>query len=378
MVQTKTEENLCQKTRLSPRLPPKVLLKSAWQVRLEGHDQRGTSVGQPPADEAAKEPQWDFRTQGTLRAEVEQEEENCRKQLFGRLVRAVMHHPNKDAPTADLQSKHPCSPISEESKQMIHSGKRGMFRTVQHLSPQNPCPYCLKFWTEGILYCDCGTCLVPAELTRKLSGESFDALTVPSFVIDKGGGRGARHGKSEAQREYHQAKVCLRKAHKKGFTTTLQRFQGCETYRNSQLHVWWDEDFCKHLDEIAQEDHSYVAVWQARQRYEKDWQLCLNNRGPVGPMKSRPACPEAVRRVREIKQEAEEAGYEMNPTIRPYLQVRKGPGPQFQPWGKPAAWTVDPKNGWLWWLSSTTWWSSTEWNEVLSTFTCFKVFPFRQ
>ena len=51
----------------------------------------------------------------------------------------------------------------------------------------------------------------------KVNRESFDALTIPHFMIKKDGSRGARHGKSEAQREYHQA-----------------LFEGCEIYRNSQ------------------------------------------------------------------------------------------------------------------------------------------------
>ena len=70
-----------------------------------------------------------------------------------------------------------------------------------------------------------------------MSSERFDALTNPHFVIKKGGTRGNRHGKSEAQRENHQAKP--------------------------------NEEFCKQLNEIAQEDHSYVATWQERRRYEK-------------------------------------------------------------------------------------------------------------
>ena len=32
--------------------------------------------------------------------------------------------------------------------------------------------------------------------------------------------------------------------------------------------------FCKHVDDIAQEDHSYVATWQERQRYEKGCGSC--------------------------------------------------------------------------------------------------------
>ena len=107
MVHTKTEEHVHQKSHLSPRLPPNVILRNAWQVQLEDHHQRGTDAGQLAADEVTLEPQIVFRIQGIFRAEVGQEEENSRKQLMVKLVHAVMYHPNKDAFVADLRSKHP-------------------------------------------------------------------------------------------------------------------------------------------------------------------------------------------------------------------------------------------------------------------------------
>ena len=187
----------------------------------------------------------------------------------------------------------------------------------------------------------------------------MDTLTILHFVIKKGGSRVARHGKSEAQREYYQARVyrkwrfphkrrrvqtagsprtlshthcsfslcassqkqfsprshamfrtpldprftapsqstptflhncslqkwastatplCVRfcptihthkirsttrvlsSKSKKGFETILQRFQGCETYRSSQLNIGWTEEFCKHLDEIAREENGETVV----------------------------------------------------------------------------------------------------------------------
>ena len=57
---------------------------------------------------------------------------------------------------------------------------------------------------------------------------------------------------------------------------------------------------------------------------------------------SRTDYPEAVRSC-EIKREAEETGYEINPTIRTNLHVRQRLGQHFQQSGKPAAWTVDPQ-----------------------------------
>ena len=75
VVRTKSEEIQYQTTHFSPRLPPKVILKSAWQARLQDHDQRGTSAGQLAAHEETMKPEIESSSQGLLRVEVEQEEE---------------------------------------------------------------------------------------------------------------------------------------------------------------------------------------------------------------------------------------------------------------------------------------------------------------
>ena len=62
--------------------------------------------------------------------------------------------------------------------------------------------------------------------TRKLDSERFDESTIHHFKIKMGESRGARHGKSKVQREYHQARLRSRKAHKSGFKTILQRLKG--------------------------------------------------------------------------------------------------------------------------------------------------------
>ena len=106
-----------------------------------------------------------------------------------------MHHPNKDALIAGLQSKHPCTPYIGESEQVI------TLRAVRNIS-------------QNVMS------LLPEMLDRRL-----DELTIPNFVILKGGSHGARHVDSEAQRENHHATHCLRKAHTKKFDSILQRYQ---------------------------------------------------------------------------------------------------------------------------------------------------------
>ena len=134
------------------------------------------------------------------------------------------------------------------------------------ISSKLQCPYCLEYWTEGIVSCACGTCLFPRRIHK-----TVDSLISSSKEEAR---HGARHGKTEAQREYRQAKDCLRKAIKNNNDSILQRFQQSETDNNSRQATGFDEDTCRRLGKIARKDHSCIATWEERQRYvntRKKW-----------------------------------------------------------------------------------------------------------
>ena len=57
-----------------------------------------------------------------------------------------------------------------------------------------------------------------------------------------------------------------------------------EHYKESQLAIGWDEEFCRRLDKIVLEDHPYVSTREERTRREKTWVLALNTQGPAVPM----------------------------------------------------------------------------------------------
>ena len=79
---------------------------NAWQVQHEDHHQRGTSAGQPAADEEKMEPKLDFKNSKwiTCYAAVEQQEDS-RTRLIRKLVHLVKHQPNTDASMTELQKK---------------------------------------------------------------------------------------------------------------------------------------------------------------------------------------------------------------------------------------------------------------------------------
>ena len=64
------------------------------------------------------------------------------------------------------------------------------------------------------------TILVDSESKRKFNKLRLDALSIPHCVIKKGRCHGARHGKTEEQKEYHVAwnawKRCCKKVHSQG------------------------------------------------------------------------------------------------------------------------------------------------------------------
>ena len=77
------------------------------------------------------------------------------------------------------------------------------------------CSHCLLYWNQGIVYFTCGQCLIDSESKRKFNKLRLDTLSIPNYVIKKRPTHGARHGKTEVQREYHMAWNAWKRCYKK-------------------------------------------------------------------------------------------------------------------------------------------------------------------
>ena len=87
-------------------------------------------------------------------------------------------------------------------------------------TPKVQCAHCLLCWNQGIVYCTCGQCLIYSESKINFNRLRLDATSVPDYVIKKAATHGARHGKTEVQREHHLAwnapKRCCKKVDSQG------------------------------------------------------------------------------------------------------------------------------------------------------------------
>ena len=195
----------------------------------------------------------DFRVSGLPHAVVKQAE-NFRVR---ELVKKIESHPHRQALQADLQQNNAYNPFSEESKKMIRDmGNVELFELCETI-PKVQCSECLLYWNQGIVCCTCGHLLRESESSRHLQQRRLDALSIPNYVIKKGRPRGARRGKTEAQKEHFMAHNARKRCIKKNFEGIHDRFQKDLTYRDSQLRIGWTEEKCIEMDELAQKNFTY-------------------------------------------------------------------------------------------------------------------------
>ena len=119
--------------------------------------------------------------------------------------------------------------------------------------------------------------------------------------------------------------VMLRKArkHKSGGSKPLERWHDDDKYRKSMSDVGCAEEQISQYDEIALEDHSYVATQQERSRNEKSWKLSLNAEGIQGPLSQRSDFVEAKQTCKRLYHEFSAITGDGNKPIPPEQQVRQ-------------------------------------------------------
>ena len=95
-----------------------------------------------------------------------------------------------------------------------------------------------------MIYCTCGHLLVDSESSQHFHQWRQDAFSIENYVIKKVRPRGARNGKTEAQKEHFVAHNARRRCIKKNYDRSHDRFQRDSVFRDSQLKIGWTEEKC--------------------------------------------------------------------------------------------------------------------------------------
>ena len=90
--------------------------------------------------------------------------------------------------------------------------------------PKVQCSECLLYWNQGIVCCICGHLLKEGEAIQHFHQWRLDAFSIENYVIKKERPRGARHGRTEAQKEHFRAHNARRRCLTKKFEGIHDRF----------------------------------------------------------------------------------------------------------------------------------------------------------
>ena len=189
----------------------------------------------------------DFRVSGLPHA-VAKQVENFRVR---ELVNKIESHLHRQALAADLQQNNVYNPFSKNSKEMIREmGSVELFESCETI-PKVQCSECLLYWNQGMSFALVDISGMKANPATIFHQWRPDAFSIPNYVIKKGRPRGARHGKTEAKKEYFVAHNARRRCLKKKFEGIDDRFFKTQTYRDSQLKIGWTEETCIAMDKLA-------------------------------------------------------------------------------------------------------------------------------
>ena len=125
----------------------------------------------------------------------------------------------------------------------------------------------------------------------------------------------------------------------------MERWNKSDAYRKSLSDIGLDEEQNIQHDELAFEDHSYIATPAERARNEKHWVLSLNKEGVQGPMNQRPDFVEAKREFKRLHDEHVKETSEGKTPIHPVQRTRQRRNQQFEGLEE-HNYQVDPRTGW--------------------------------
>ena len=238
------------------------------------------------------------------------------KQLHGAsvrdLIQKIENHPNRHALQRDLQQSQSFNPLSQESKEMIHEVGNVELCELLDMEPKAQCKVCLSYWDVGIVYCTCGHFLRDGtEENKKFVKYTLDLFSIPNYYIKKGRPHGHRYGKKPGDHEYYIANSLKKKCKKKFFLGIHDRFIRDEKFRKNMFDVGRNEEICREMDKLANEDHTHHITPEEISVYRNNWWIRSNTVGSdTMRVRHRPDFKQALSTLRRLKNQEDQAYYQ--------------------------------------------------------------------
>ena len=193
------------------------------------------------------------------------------------LIQKIENHPHRHALQSDLQQRQQFNPFSKESKDMIREVGNIELCELLEVEPKAQCKICLSYWDVGIVYCTCGHFLRDGtEENKKFVKYTLDLLSIPNYYIKKGRPHGHRYGKKLGDHEYFTANSLKKKCKKREFLSIHDWLIRDEEFRKNMIDIGRNEEICREMDKLANEDHTYRITEEEIRVYRNNWWIRSN------------------------------------------------------------------------------------------------------
>ena len=157
-------------------------------------------------------------------------------------------------------------------------------------NPKRSAKYVYHTGTLALSTARAGTsCVKEERKIRNGSSTRWTSFPFPEYIIKKGRPRGHRYGKKPGDREYYTANQLKKKCKKKFFHGIHARFIRDDQFRSRMIENGRNEDACRQMDALADEDHTHHLTSQEYFYYKRNWWLRSNKTGSdTMPVEHRP------------------------------------------------------------------------------------------
>ena len=217
------------------------------------------------------------------------------------LIQKIENHPHRHALQRDLQQRQQFNPFSKESKDMIHDVGNIELCELLDVEPKAQCKVCVSYWDVGIVYCTCGHFLRDGtEENKNFVKYTLDLLSIPNYYIKK-----------PADYEYFTANSLKKKCKKKNFLGIHDRFIRDEKFRKNMFDVGRNEEMCREMDKLMNEDHTHRITEEEIRVYRNNWWIRSNIvSSDTMPVRHRADVKQALTTLRQLKNQEDAAYYQ--------------------------------------------------------------------
>ena len=225
------------------------------------------------------------------------------------LIQKIENHPHRHALQRDLQQSQQFNLFSQESKEMIHEVENIELCELLDTEPKAQCKVCLSYWDVDNVYCTCGHFLRNGtEENKKFVQYTMGLLSIPKYYIKKGRPHRHRYGKNPGDHKYYIANSLKKKCKKREFLSIHDRFIRDERFRKNMIELGRNEEICREMDKLANEDHTHHITPDEIRLYRNNWWIRSNTVGSdTMPVRHRADFKQALSTLRQLKNQEDTA-----------------------------------------------------------------------